>query len=192
MIIINYFIALLLTFLLISRVRKYEDALRPLVRCESNYSAVRNPLKKIIKYTTGFDLFAESTSAHLLQKQLKYKEHRDPYKSIQETAIWIFEQHEPVELAQFKIFIRALYQLQHSLLLPYDMIEPCVKAVADDLIRISLFGEAIDEVRLIKPGEYVNLKSMQPVNNGSTVSQPLGVAVLVKGKVIVKAQVICK
>ena len=166
--------------------------LSPLIRCECKYPAIRKPFRKIIKHATGFDLFAESASAHILQKQLKYKEHRDPYQNIQETVIWISEQSEPAELAQFKIFIRALYQLQHSLSLPDDVVEPCISNVADDLKKISLFGETVDEVRLIKPSEHVNLKSMQPVNNGSAVSQPLGVAVLVKGKVIVKAQVICK
>ncbi|MCP4106325.1 MAG: hypothetical protein GY749_12420 [Desulfobacteraceae bacterium] len=191
MIIINYCLSLLLTFLLISRLRKYEDVLSPLVRCECKYPAIRKPFRKIIKHAAGFDLFAESASAHILQKQLKYKEHRDPYQSIQESVLWISEQSEPAELTQFKILIRALYQLQHSLSLPDDVVEPCISSVADDLKRISLFGEAIDEVQMIKPGEHVNLKSMQPVNNGSAVSQPLGVAILVKGKVIVKAQVIC-
>jgi hypothetical protein len=94
--------------------------------------------------------------------------------------------------ADAEALVKHLYQLQALLQLPGNALEQLLTPVLRHLTATTTMGRPIAHAATIARGALVDTTTMQPLNMGSRVAQPLGVVLYdAEGRVLRRAKVWC-
>ena len=179
----SYALCFALVGLLIVKARAWEQTLTPLNTDTCAYRELEPGFRALSVFLKEMDI---PLSARYRAKPV-VREGTEPYANTEELLGWLVKQANPRDLVQFKALVQGFYQLQLAWDLPFDAIERCLSIVVDDLRQ-----QETVETYFVESGQPVDLKTMHPLNPGSTVAQPLGVVVFSEGNVLSKARVLCR
>jgi hypothetical protein len=158
--------------------------------------AIADPLAQALCHaleaTIDGDLLAAAGPAHLAEVEVRFREHRTPYRTVLE----LVSQMEPLvratTYADLIRLIEMLYQLQMTLTPPPAEMEAALNLLTDRLTQATTSNGPVGRVEVLTPGALLDPSRMLYVTAGTHVQQPLGVVVYDKGgRVISKARVLC-
>lgn len=186
----GYCASLILWVLLWRRVKALESIVRPL-RVSGNPLPERSQIAPRLFHILGsVTTLLETRTTSIDSCPVRYAENQGPYHVISELTTWIAKQPPPGTVHDAQKLIGALYRLQYELNLSDEAIHPLVSESAQQVTRTNAEEQPL-EYEIIAKGQPVNLKRMLPINQGTTVQQPLGV-VFCKGRdVLSKSKVVC-
>jgi hypothetical protein len=184
---INYLISVALLGFALWKMPGLSDGSRP----QPSWPALRKPLRQCHQKLASLEFFVEWGIADPLALPVTSHGESKQYSTVGELLIWLARA-RPREPSDYRDIISAFYLFQRTLRLSTRFVTPFVRVTAVELRKLTLFGKPIDRVRIVETGEPVNLGFMKPLCHGSTVSQPMGVAVYSGETVIYKAAVLCR
>lgn len=149
-------------------------------------------LKNLILNSLDENIFPIINSDGLKGIDLKYQDKTDSYHNLDDLIKWLARFKKLETINQSDELIKALYQLQYTLLLSTSSINRAINVIMLDLQDMKVLTDTISTIKIINAGELVDRNTMIPLTYGSRVQQPLGVICFnANGKVINKAKVLC-
>lgn len=184
-------LALVTIVFLIVQFRAFMRTTVPFYRTSCLDGDLTASFRHFLKHNLNLETFLESSTAELLDCSLKYRDPDDSYETIEEALTWILQHPKPSNLNQVKRQIKAFYQIQYTLETPLETVKPPLRYLSGEIERLAVTPPQEIKVCFISSGQLIDLKIMQPANDGSIVRQPLGVAIVSGNTVLSKARVIC-